>query len=97
MEILKKGLKFVPTPQNVDKLELTADFKTLVYKLKWKFSTESFRNRRPGSVGDNKEEDFIKLKTRNKQPPKPTDRRQLLLCDQIDKLEPAMKVKGKSS
>ena len=38
LELLKKGLKFVPTPKNVDNVELKADFRTLAYKFKWHFA-----------------------------------------------------------
>ena len=63
-EVLKKGLKFVPTPQKIDRLEQLADFKTLVYKIKWKFATE-YLQRSLSRPTENQEKDFISLKTRS--------------------------------
>ena len=84
LDVLMNGLKFVPTPRKVDNLELRADLLTLVYKLKWQFSFSNRDTTDPDA-------DLVRLKTHSKAPPKPRDGRQLLLCNQIEKISPKTK------
>ena len=81
VELLKKGLKFAPTPKKVDNVELKADFSTLSHKIKWKFA---FSNNQKAK----KDESLLKVKTHSKAPPKPKEANKLLLCSQIENTSP---------
>ena len=65
VQVLMKGMKFVPSSKTVDKLELKADILTLLYKVKWHLY---HTNSRAGNI-PNVDDDLIKLKTHSKFPP----------------------------
>ena len=91
ISLLEKGLKFVPTPQKVDNLELKADYYTIAHKLKWKFVPKSNNN-----MINNNNKDLIRLKTNSKAAPQPSNANQQLLCNQLEKLSTIKKsFKGK--
>ena len=81
LNILKKGMKFVPTPRHYDDLELKADILTLLYKMKWNFFHQNKTARKNPAAPD-----LIKMTTHGLFPPKPRDRNQLLLCNQIENI-----------
>ena len=90
ISLLEKGLKFVPTPQKVDNLELKADYYTIAHKMKWKFLPKTNNN----MINNNK--DLIRLKTNSKAAPQPNNANQQLLCNQLEKLTTRKKTfKGK--
>ena len=92
IKVLQKGLKFVPTPEAVDKLELRADILTLLYKLKWHFQ---FANNPNNDDTENTTGPLISIKTHGRAPPKPRDARQIALCNQLDKIVPVPHAKHK--
>ena len=81
--VLKKGMKFVPTPLKTDTLEWKADLSTLLYKIKWHLY---FSNNTAEQKVETKP-DLISLKTHGKSPPKPKDSKQISLCSRIEKIE----------
>ena len=81
LSILKKGMKFVPTPLKTDTLEWKADILTLLHKIKWNFYFAKC------SPGDKSKSDMISLRTHGKAAPKPTNKKQLDLCSRIERIE----------
>ena len=90
LTILKKGMKFVPTPRNCDNLELKADILTLLYKIKWHFFHQN-----KNSQNSPAESDLITMTTHGKAPPKPRDQNQLSLCSHIENITPKKTAKPK--
>ena len=90
VQVLKKGMKFVPSSKTLDKLELKADILTLLYKVKWHLY---HANSRVGK-SPNVDNDLIKLKTHSNFPPKPKDPKEQLMCSQIEKIQPRQQHKA---
>ena len=92
ISILMKGMKFVPTPKDVDNLEMRADILTLLHKIKWNFQFSNSPNNcfYP-------DHNLISIKTHGKAPPRPRDPQQLALCNQLEKIRPNRKAKHRKN
>jgi len=86
VDLLKKGLKFTPSPVVFDKTEHRADSLSVSRKIQLNYS---WANRNINV--NNKDIDIIKLKS-DKAPPKTRDTNLKLLCDQIEHIEPCSRV-----